>query len=159
MKPGILAVAVIPKLMFQTYGGAEKLVWKEINRVKEGDFSDEIFNSLKQEQRRQYASNLENIDSRARIMMSLYSQGKSWEDYLQEVSGIDALTKEDVVRVARKYFSENYLCVTKTTGKYPKDNLTKPDFSPIVPKNSEASSEYAKQLEQLPGTRGEAAFH
>lgn len=147
---GILAVAVIPKLMFQTYGGAEKLVWKEINRVKEGDFSDEIFNSLKQEQRRQYASNLENIDSRARIMMSLYSQGKSREDYLQEVSGIDALTKEDVVRVARKYFSENYLCVTKTTGKYPKDNLTKPDFSPIVPKNSEASSEYAKQLEQLP---------
>lgn len=147
---GILAVAVIPKLMFQTYGGAEKLVWKEINRVKEGDFSDEIFNSLKQEQRRQYASNLENIDSRARIMMSLYSQGKSWEDYLQEVSGINALTKEDVVRVARKYFSENYLCVTKTTGKYPKDNLTKPDFSPIVPKNSEASSEYAKQLEQLP---------
>lgn len=147
---GILAVAVIPKLMFQTYGGAEKLVWKEINRVKEGDFSDEIFNSLKQEQRRQYASNLENIDSRARIMMSLYSQGKSWEDYLQEASGIDALTKEDVVRVARKYFSENYLCVTKTTGKYPKDNLTKPDFSPIVPKNSEASSEYAKQLEQLP---------
>ncbi len=147
---GILAVAVIPKLMFQTYGGAEKLVWKEINRVKEGDFSDEIFNSLKQEQRRQYASNLENIDSRARIMMSLYSQGKSWEDYLQEVSGIDALTKEDVVRVARKYFSENYLCVTKTTGKYPKDNLAKPDFSPIVPKNSEASSEYAKQLEQLP---------
>ena len=147
---GILAVAVIPKLMFQTYGGAEKLVWKEINRVKEGDFSDEIFNSLKQEQRRQYASNLENIDSRARIMMSLYSQGKSWEDYLQEVSGIDALTKEDVVRVARKYFSENYLCVTKTTGKYPKDNLTKPDFSPIVPKNSEASSEYAKRLEQLP---------
>ena len=147
---GILAVAVIPKLMFQTYGGAEKLVWKEINRVKEGDFSDEIFNSLKQEQRRQYASNLENIDSRARIMMSLYSQGKSWEDYLQEVSGIDALTKEDVVRVARKYFSENYLCVTKTTGKYPKDNLTKPDFSPIVPKNSEASSEYAKQLERLP---------
>lgn len=147
---GILAVAVIPKLMFQTYGGAEKLVWKEINRVKEGDFSDEIFNSLKQEQRRQYASNLENIDSRARIMMSLYSQGKSWEDYLQEVSGIDALTKEDVVRVARKYFSENYLCVTKTTGKYLKDNLTKPDYSPIVPKNSEASSEYAKQLEQLP---------
>ena len=147
---GILAVAVIPKLMFQTYGGAEKLVWKEINRVKEGDFSDEIFNSLKQEQRRQYASNLESIDSRARIMMSLYSQGKSWVDYLQEVSGIDALTKEDVVRVARKYFSENYLCVTKTTGKYPKDNLTKPDFSPIVPKNSEASSEYAKQLEQLP---------
>lgn len=147
---GILAVAIIPKLMFQTYGRAEKLVWKEINRVKEGDFSDEIFNSLKQEQHRQYASDLENIDSRARILMSLYSQGKSWEEYLQEVARIEALTREDVIRVARKYFSENYLCVTKTTGKYPKDNLAKPDFNPVVPKNSEASSEYAKRLEQLP---------
>ncbi|WP_427910574.1 M16 family metallopeptidase [Parabacteroides chongii] len=147
---GILAVAIIPKLMFQTYGRAEKLVWKEINRVKEGDFSDEIFNSLKQEQHRQYASDLENIDSRARILMSLYSQGKSWEEYLQEVARIEALTREDVIRVARKYFSDNYLCVTKTTGKYPKDNLAKPDFNPVVPKNSEASSEYAKRLEQLP---------
>ena len=147
---GILAVAIIPKLMFQTYGRAEKLVWKEINRVKEGDFSDEIFNSLKQEQHRQYASDLENIDSRTRILMSLYSQGKSWEEYLQEVARIEALTREDVIRVARKYFSDNYLCVTKTTGKYPKDNLAKPDFNPVVPKNSEASSEYAKRLEQLP---------
>ncbi|UVQ48333.1 insulinase family protein [Parabacteroides faecis] len=147
---GILAVAVIPKLMFQTYSGAEKLVWKEINRIKEGDFSDEIFNSLKEEQRRQYATDLESIDSRTRIMMTIYSQGKSWKDYLQDVSKIEALTREDVIRVARKYFSENYLCVTKTTGKYPKDNLPKPDFNPVVPKNSEASSEYAKQLERLP---------
>ena len=68
---GILAVAVIPKLMFQTYSGAEKLVWKEINRIKEGDFSDEIFNSLKEEQRRQYATDLESIDSRTRIMMTI----------------------------------------------------------------------------------------
>lgn len=147
---GILAVAVIPKLMLQTYGGAEKLVWREINRVKEGDFTDEIFNSLKQEQRRQYASNLENIDSRARIMMSLCSQGKSWDDYLQEVAKINALTREDIMQVARKYFSENYLCVTKKTGKYPKDNLKKPDFTPVVPRNAESISEYAKKLEQLP---------
>ena len=155
---GILAVAVVPKLMLQTYGGAEKLVWREINRIKEGDFTDEVFNSLKQEQRRQYASSLENIDSRARIMMSLYSQGKSWRDYLQEVTKIDALTKEDIMQVARKYFSENYLCVTKKTGKYPKDNLKKPDFTPVVPKNSEASSEYAKQLEQMPTQTVEPRF-
>lgn len=155
---GILAVAVVPKLMLQTYSGAEKLVWREINRIKEGDFTDEVFNSLKQEQRRQYASSLENIDSRARIMMSLYSQGKSWEDYLQEVTKIDALTKEDIMQVARKYFSENYLCVTKKTGKYPKDNLMKPDFTPVVPKNSEASSEYAKQLEQMPTQTVEPRF-
>ena len=147
---GILAVAIMPKLLIQSYSSAEKMVWDEINRVKNGDFSDEMFNSLKLEQKRQYASSLENIDSRATIMMNLFSQGKSWNDYLNEVARIESLTKEDVVRVAQKYFSNNYLCVTKSTGKYPKDNLPKPAFSPVVPRNADASSSYAKQLEKIP---------
>lgn len=147
---GILAVAIMPKLLIQSYSSAEKTVWDEINRVKNGDFSDEMFNSLKLEQKRQYASSLENIDSRATIMMNLFSQGKSWNDYLNEVARIESITKEDVVRVAQKYFSNNYLCVTKSTGKYPKDNLPKPAFSPVVPRNADASSSYAKQLEKIP---------
>ena len=147
---GILAVAIMPKLLIQSYSSAEKMVWDEINRVKNGDFSDEMFNSLKLEQKRQYASSLENIDSRATIMMNLFSQGKSWNDYLNEVARIESITKEDVVRVTQKYFSNNYLCVTKSTGKYPKDNLPKPAFSPVVPRNADASSSYAKQLEKIP---------
>ena len=147
---GILAVAIMPKLLIQSYSSAEKMVWDEINRVKNGDFSDEMFNSLKLEQKRQYASSLENIDSRATIMMNLFSQGKSWNDYLNEVARIESITKEDVVRVAQKYFSNNYLCVTKSTGKYPKDNLPKPAFSPVVPRNADASSSYAKQLDKIP---------
>ena len=147
---GILAVAIMPKLLIQSYSSAEKMVWDEINRVKNGDFSDEMFNSLKLELKRQYASSLENIDSRATIMMNLFSQGKSWNDYLNEVARIESITKEDVVRVAQKYFSNNYLCVTKSTGKYPKDNLPKPAFSPVVPRNADASSSYAKQLEKIP---------
>lgn len=147
---GILAVAIMPKLLIQSYSSAEKMVWDEINRVKNGDFSDEMFNSLKLEQKRQYASSLENIDSRATVMMNLFSQGKSWNDYLNEVARIESITKEDVVRVAQKYFSNNYLCVTKSTGKYPKDNLPKPALSPVVPRNADASSSYAKQLEKIP---------
>ena len=147
---GILAVAIMPKLLIQSYSSAEKMVWNEINRVKNGDFSDEVFNSLKLEQKRQYASALENIDSRATVMMNLFSQGKNWNDYLNEVARIESITKEDVVRVAQKYFSNNYLCVTKSTGKYPKDNLPKPAFSPVVPRNADASSSYAEQLEKIP---------
>lgn len=147
---GILAVAIMPKLLIQSYASAEKMAWHAINRVKEGDFSDELFNSLKLEQKRQYASALENIDSRAMVMMNLFSQGKSWKDYLDEVSRIESITREDVVRAARKYFSDNYLCVTKSTGKYPKDNLPKPAFTPVVPRHAEASSTYARELEQIP---------
>lgn len=147
---GILAVAIVPKLMFQSYASAERLVWREINRVKRGDFSDELFQSLKLEQQRNYEQALEDINARSKMMMILYSQGKSWNEYLQEMADMDALSKEDVVRVACKYFTDNYLYATKKTGNYPKNHLSKPDFAPIVPRNREAVSEYAQQLKKLP---------
>lgn len=147
---GILALAAVPKPVFQSYASAEKMMWKQIDRVKKGDFSDEDFNSLKLEQKRLYASALESIDSRATIMMNLFSQGKSWKDYLEEVAKIESISKGDVMRIATKYFSKNYLCVTKSTGKYPKDNLPKPNYSPVVPQHAGASSEYAKKLEKIP---------
>ena len=147
---GILAIAVMPKLILQSYSHAEAMVWNEIDRIKQGDFTEEQFDSLKLEQKRSYASALENIDSRATVMMNLFSQGKHWSDYLDEVTRIEAITKEDVVRVAQKYFTTSYLCATKNTGKYPKDDLPKPAFKPVIPRNAEASSEYAKELEKLP---------
>lgn len=155
---GILGFAVVPKLLFQTYGSAEKLVWNEINRVKNGDFTDEAFNALKLEQKRKYESALENIDSRAQTMFMLFSQGKSWEEYLNEMSCIHALTKEDVVVVAKKYFGDDYLYIKKKTGRYPKDNLYKPGFKPVAPRNAEAKSEYAKQVEKIPVAETQTRF-
>lgn len=147
---GILGLLVFPKFLFQSYGAAEKLVWQQIKRVQQGDFSEETFRSLKLEQKREYASKLEDIHSRAEVMMRIFSQGKSWQDYLDEVKRIDALTRADVIAVAKKYFTENYLYVTKETGRYPKLALPKPNYAPIIPKHADASSDYVKQLERIP---------
>ena len=147
---GILGVGVVPKLLFQTYNSATRLVWREIERVKAGDFSDEMFNSLKLESVRSYNASLEDISSRAQTMMRLYSQGISWEEYVTDLDRINALTKEDVVNAARTYFTEDHLYVTKKTGKYPKDNLPKPDYDPVMPQNTDAKSAFAKKLETIP---------
>lgn len=147
---GILGILVMPKVLLQSYGAAEKMVWKEIDRVKQGAFSEETFQSLKLELKREYAAALEDISTRAQTMMRIYSQGKSWTDYLEEIRHIDRLEKEDIARIARKYFTRDYLFATKKTGRYPKEQLPKPDYAPIVPKHPDASSAYEKQLEQMP---------
>lgn len=147
---GILGLMAVPKLVFQSYGSAEKMLWDAIGKIKRGDFSDEIFQSLKLEQKREYTSALEDINSRAQMMMKVYSQGKSWEEYVESVARIETLTKEDVVAAARKYFSDNYLYVKKKTGKYPKEHLPKPAYAPITPQNRDAFSSYAKELEKIP---------
>lgn len=147
---GILGLLVFPKMILQTCAAAEKLVWKQINRVKEGDFSDEMFQSLKLERAREYMTKLEDINSRAEAMMRVFSQGRSWRAYLDEVVRIESLTKEEVVEVARRYFTENYLYVTKKTGRYPKTLLPKPPYAPVVPKNADVSSAYVRKLEKMP---------
>ena len=65
---GILAIFVMPKLFFQSYSAAEKLVWREIERLKAGEFSEEIFQGLKLEQKRDYVSALAAIDHDARLL-------------------------------------------------------------------------------------------
>ena len=147
---GMLGFIIIPKLVIQTYKAAEKLVWREINRVRNGDFSEEMFESLKQEQLRRYITELEDIDSRSQIMVRLFTQGKTWKDYVCELQRTEALTKDDVVQIANKYLTNNYLLIRKKTGKYMKEYLPKPNFAPIVPKHSNATSKYAKKLEELP---------
>lgn len=147
---GMLGLIILPRLMTQTYAAAERLVWREINRIRSGDFSREMFESLKQEQLRRHITELEDIDSRSRIMIRLFTQRKKWADYLTELQRMEALTKDDIVRIACKYLNHNYIFIRKKTGKYMKEYLPKPNFAPIVPKHSDATSAYARELEKLP---------
>jgi predicted Zn-dependent peptidase len=146
---GMLGFIIIPKLVIQSYGQAERLVWKEINKVRRGDFSEEMFESLKQEQLRKNITELEDIDSRSQIMIRLLTQGKKWDDYINELKRADELTKDDVVRIANKYLNNNYIFIRKKTGKYIKEYLPKPDWEPIVPKHTNTASKYARRLETL----------
>lgn len=145
---GMLGFIVVPKIAGQSYGAAEKLVLTEIERIKNGDFSDDAFQSLKLEKQKEFEESLEDVSSRSQLMLTAFSAGKSWGEYLKEAEEIQNLTKEDVVAAAKKYFSENYIVFEKRTGSYPSGKVEKPGFAPIVPKNSDAKSEYTRMLEK-----------
>ena len=44
---GSMAFIFMPKLVFQTFRGAENLVIDQIEKIKSGDFSDEFLESVK----------------------------------------------------------------------------------------------------------------
>ena len=75
---------------------------------------------------------------------------RSWDEYLAQVDAISSITREDIIRVANKYFTDKYIRFEKVMGSYPKDNIAKPDLEPVVPKHAGESSEYAKRLEAMP---------
>ncbi len=149
-KVGIAAIPIIPKIPFQSFGKARALVLNEVNRIKTGDFTDEMLEGAKLELKSHYQTSIENTDSRAQLLLSCFLNGVQWEDFLSSVAAIDTLTRDDVVRVINEYMGDDYLEIKKKYGDYPNDVIAKPPYEPIVPPNKDSSSVYAESLKLLP---------
>lgn len=147
---GAVILGVIPNIPFGSKKKAERLLLKQIERLKNGDFSETTLNHLKMESIRNFHTNLENMNKRANMMVSVFTQLDTWNDYLALEEQINRITKEDIVRVARKYINDNYIRMVKKFGIYSKDRLTQPGYKPVKPKNTDVESEYAKALDSIP---------
>ena len=155
MKDGsIIMIAALPKLMFQSKGKAEKLVNKEVDRIKKGDFSDSLFTSVKQELRRGILMGYESSEDRLSLLIDNFTNGVSWDKYQSKLARLESLTKEDIVVCANKYLNDDYLYVSKKYGNYPKDKIEKPDIRPI-PQSSESDirSAYYDSLDRTDTTK------
>lgn len=144
----VLAFAV-PNPPFQLTSSAQKKLKEAVKTIKTGAFSEDFFQRVKRELLKTILVSLEEPVERAQIMYTTFALGLSWEDYELRLKRIDELTKEDIVTVANKYLSDNYLDVRKKTGRYPKDKIEKPPFAPIIPPNRGAESSFAQELEKL----------
>lgn len=148
---GAVGLLVIPKIPFGSKKKAERLCWQQIERVKAGDFSDEKLTELKQVMLCSIQDELETITSRAGQMGEVFSQGRTWSDYLKEVEAIRTISKADVVAAANRYLlTDHYMRGVKRFGSYPKDKVSQPNYTPVVPKHTHEQSAYAKELAGKP---------
>ena len=147
---GILLLASIPNIPFGSKKKAEQMCWEQVEKLKRGQFSDYELDVLKLEAQREQSEALENLGSRSSMMVDVFAQGRSWDEYLRQVETIRNLTKDDVVRVANQYFSNDFIRLVKKFGSYEKDVIEKPGFEPVRPKNADAESEYARRLREMP---------
>ena len=143
------AIIIIPNL-FGKMKKAEARVMEQIQQVMNGNFCDWQMEALKQEMVMEAERDLETIGSRSQLMLRTFSSGRSWQDVLDKIEGIRKLTKADVVAAAKKYYGANYITLSKKYGTSKKETLKQPGYKPISPKNLDAKSAFAKQLEQIP---------
>lgn len=148
---GLIGLMAVPRLPFGTKRKAEKLLWEQIDKLKTGRFSDAALAAAKLEYLNNQTRTLENIDSRIAVMADAFSGGSSWNDYLAAAEKLRHLTREDVMAVCRKYFSdENYLRLHKKFGFYKKDKIAKPPYAPVRTADENSRSAYARRLAGLP---------
>ena len=146
---GVELIYVIPKL-FGKLKKAEALCLTQVERLMQGDFSEEQLERLKQQCILNAEQEMETISRRADMMVDAFSQGYTWQQKLDQLESLKLVTKTDVVRVARKYFGANSLKFIKKYGTDKKETLLQPGYEPIAPKNADAKSAFARELEQLP---------
>ena len=142
-------VIIIPKLLGKMKT-AEERVMEQLQKVMNGDFSDEQLEALKRELVMEAQQELETINSRAQILVMIFPKGKTWQDVLDKMEGIKKVTKADVVAAAKKYYGANYITLSKKYGTPDKETIKQPGYQPIAPKNMDAKSAFAQQLEQIP---------
>ena len=147
---GLVGYAIVPSVPFGSLPKAEQLSRQQVEKIKLGQFSNADLEALKLDALRSAEASIETMDGRSDQMVSVMAQGRTWSQHLADVEAIRSVTREDVIRVANKYFGDNYIRFEKVMGSYDKDKVAAPKFDPIIPKNAGARSEYAKRLEEMP---------
>ena len=146
---GLNLLLLVPNLLSSSKK-AEQACLDQIDRLCNGDFSEETLTILKQDALRKANKSLETISDRADEMVRVMASGHSWEEYLNKTKAIEHLTKAQVVAAANKYFKTPFVRFKKKMGNYPKDRLSQPDYKPVIPKNKAAESAYARRLSEVP---------
>jgi predicted Zn-dependent peptidase len=142
-------IAAVPKMEHQELNDAEELVLKEIDKIKKGDFSDDLLNSIKLDKYREFQLSLENFEKKALLIAKSFGRDQDVKEDLNYPSRVKAVTKEEIIGVANKYFGSNYLAFYSHKGTQPKEKINKPDFKPVII-NTNMRSKYANYFETIP---------
>ena len=137
----------VPKLLGQSHEDAEALIFDCLDRLKKGDFSDDLFEAMRMSKLTSRIRDMESPMDLASLFAELEMRGMTYEDYLAETKRLETITKDEVVAIANKYFGNDYLDVRSKMGFPAKDKVDKPNWKPIEAKNTEAKSDFAKAIE------------
>ncbi len=149
-------VAYLPRLISQTFRGAERLVTRQFQRIRDGDFDDRSFLALKAGLLVAETTRWESNRERALAMARAFVVHGSWDGHKTQLQRLAAVTRADVQRVAATYFGEQRLVVRSRAGYPKKVRLNKPSVPPVTP--SGAHSQYFSQQRARPRPAARVPF-
>jgi predicted Zn-dependent peptidase len=135
--------------MYESNTATEKIVMAEINRLKTGDIPDWLIQTVKAEWAQDYKLAFENSSTKINALVNCFIYDIPTNVIFTENERVQALTKEDIQRIAKKYFNADHMTLAFEEGDPKKSKLSKPAIKPLDLINTE-ETEYAKQFKALP---------
>jgi predicted Zn-dependent peptidase len=130
----------------QTLDEVKSLMLGELDKLKKGQFADDLIQSVVNNKKADYYRSLENNRSMANYFVDAFINGKKWDDVVGRLDRISHITKAQVVAFANKYFDNGYACVYKKKGEdTTQKKIDKPAITPI-PANRNMSSQFLNDV-------------
>lgn len=141
--------------MFYLYGSPKegqdtkevrRLMLGEIEKLKKGQFSDDLLPSAVNNMKLKYYQSLRKNDERADRFVNAFINDKLWDDEVHSLDRIAKMTKSQIVDFANRFFTDGYVTVFKAQGNDTTiHKIEKPHITPI-PTNNDKQSEFLKEI-------------
>lgn len=151
---GRILISAIPyydvnQQQYESNAATKKIVMREVEKLKSGNIPDWLIASVKKDYAQQFITAFEEGEGKMGNLVQCFIYGMPIEDIFTENERIQALTKEDIQRIAKKYFDTTPMTVGFEEGDPKKNKLAKPKIKPLdLPHGVE--TEYVKQFKALP---------
>ena len=153
---GRLIIEAVPyydanQQMFESDKATEAIIMKEVDKIKNGQIDDELIANVKRLYAQSDKYSNENPSSKMQALVDAFTYGKPTDDIFTANAKIQALTKEEIARVAKKYFGADHMTISfdeDTKTQKPK-TLPKPNIKPLDPVKN-AKTVYAEEFQKLP---------
>ena len=133
----------------QTLEEVEQLLLDQIEIIKKGEFEDWILPAIITDFKKTYKSSLESNGARVGLMRGAFLANRDWDDAVGEIKRMERVTKDDIFRVANRYFGDNYVAGYRKAEQHHVPSIVKPQIAP-VDFDSARNSRFAQRIPQLP---------
>ena len=131
----------------QTLEEAKDLLLAEIEKLKKGDFPDDLMPSVVNNMKLNYYNSLESNQARANMFVNSFILERPWKQDVEYLKRMEGMTKEQIVAFANKHFNDNYVVVFKRQGADENQKkIDKPAITPI-PTNRDLVSNFVNEVQ------------
>ena len=142
----------------QSLEDVRQIMLAEIEKLKKGEFEEDMLKGIIRNKKRSELRHLQDNVARVMPFITAHIYQIPYEDIVNDLARKEKITKDDVVRVANKYFNDNYVCVLKEHNENANPpKMDKPEITPIE-MNRNVSSEFYDQLMVQPTERSKPQF-
>ncbi len=130
----------------QSLDDVRTLLLGEIDKLKKGEFSDDLLPAVKNNMKLDFYRSLESNSSRADMYVDAFINGQKWEDVVGRMSRIEGMTKQQIVDFVNRHFADNYVSVYKRMGNDSTlKKIDKPEIT-AIPTNRDMQSDFVKEV-------------